>query len=99
MVSESGDILAIIETRTTKLVSLLNDLILNNYSFQFTPTETSAGSAFLYIVNDLSYKYHNDLNIYANNELESIFTETVNPKKSNVIVGVIYWHLSMHLIH
>ena len=67
MVSESGDIIAIIETRTTKLRLLQ-----------------------VYIANDLSYKYHNYLNIYKNNELESIFIESINPKKSNIIVGVIY---------
>ena len=66
---------------------------LNNYSFEFTPTETSAGGALLYIANHLSYKCRNDLNIYKN-ELESTFTEIVNRKKSNIIVGVIYRHLT-----
>ena len=34
------DIIAISETRITKQVSLSNNLNLNNYSFEFTPTET-----------------------------------------------------------
>ena len=38
-----------------------------------------------------------DLNIYKKNELESTFIETVNPKKSNILVGVIYRHPSMDL--
>ena len=58
------DIIAISETRITKQVSLLNNLNLNNYSFEFTPTETSAGGTLLYIANHLSYKCRNDLNIY-----------------------------------
>ena len=58
------DIIAISETRIRKQVSLLNNLNLNNYSFDFTPTETSAGGTLLYIANHLSYKFHNDLNIY-----------------------------------
>ena len=58
------DIIAISETRITKQVPLLNNLNLNNYSFEFTPTETSAGGTFLYITNHLSYKCCNDLNIY-----------------------------------
>ena len=58
------DIIAISETRITKQVSLLNNLNLNNYSFEFTPTETSAGGTLLYIANHLSYKCQNDLNIY-----------------------------------
>ena len=37
------DIITISETRITKQVSLLNNLNLNNYSFECTPTETSAG--------------------------------------------------------
>ena len=91
------DITAISETRITKQVSLLNNLNLNNYSFEFTPTETSAGDTLLFISNNLSYKCCNDLNIYKNNELESTFIEIVNPKKSNIIVGAIYRHLSIDL--
>ena len=70
---------------------------LNNYSFEFTPTDTSAGGTLLYIINHLSFKCSNDLNIYKKNEMESTFIETVNPIKSNIIVGVIYRHPSMDL--
>ena len=70
---------------------------LNNYSFESTPTETSAGGTLLYIANYLSYKCRNDLNIYKKNELESTFIETVNPRKSNIVMGIIYRHLSMDL--
>ena len=58
------DIIAISETRITRQVSLLSNLNLNDYSFEFTPTETSAGVTLLYIANHLSYKCRNDLNIY-----------------------------------
>ena len=85
------------ETRITKNISLLNNLKFNNYSFEFTPTETCPGGALLYIADHLSYKCRNDLNFYKRNELESIFIETVNPKKSHIFVGVIYRHLSMDL--
>ena len=91
------DIIAISEKRITKKITLLNNLNLNNYSFEFTPTETSTGGTLLYIANHLSYKCRNDLNIYKKNELESTFIEIVNPKKSNIIVGVIYRHPSMDL--
>ena len=57
------DIIAISETRVTKNIALLNNLNFNNYSFEFTPTETSAGGTLLYIANHLSYKCRNDLNI------------------------------------
>ena len=36
-----------------KQVSLSNNLSLNNYSFEFTPTKTSAGATLLYIANHL----------------------------------------------
>ena len=91
------DIIAISETRIIKNIFLLNNLDLNNYSFEFTPTETSAGGTLLYIANHLSYKCRNDLNIYKKNELESTFIEIVNPKKSNIVVRVIYRHPSMDL--
>ena len=68
-------IIETIETRITRQVSLLNNLNLNNYSFEFTLTETSAGGTLLYIANHLSYKCQNDLNIYKKNELESTFIE------------------------
>ena len=55
------DMIAISETRITKQVSLSNNLNVNNYSFEFTPTETSAGGTLLYIANHLSYKCCNDL--------------------------------------
>ena len=54
------DMIAISETRITKQVSLSNNFNLNNYSFEFTPTETSAGGPLLYIANHLSYKCQND---------------------------------------
>ena len=87
--------IVISETRITKQVSLLNNLNINNYSFEFTPTKTSAGDTLLYIANHLSYKFRNDLDIYKKNELESAFIEFINSRKSNIIVGVIYRHPSM----
>ena len=37
------DIIGVNETRITKPLSLLNNFNLNNYSYEFTPTETTAG--------------------------------------------------------
>ena len=58
------DIIAISEARITKQISLLNNLNLNNHSFEFTPAETSAGGTLLYIANYLLYKCRNDLRWY-----------------------------------
>ena len=62
---------------------------------EFTPTaESSAGGTLLYIANHLSYKSHNDLNIYKKSELESTFIEVINPQKSNIIIGSMCRHPS-----
>ena len=70
---------------------------LNNYFFEFTPTETSPVDAFPSITNHLSYKCLNDLNICKKNELKSNFTENVNRIRSNIIVGIIYRHPSVDI--
>ena len=71
---------------------------MNNFSFQFTPTESSAGGSLLYVANHLSYKPRLDLHIYKSNELESTFIEILNPKKSNVIIGCFYKDPSMDVL-
>ena len=43
------DIVAVSETRIMKKTSLTSNISLNNYSFEFTPTESTAGGTFLYI--------------------------------------------------
>ena len=58
------DMIAISETRITKQVSLLNNLNLNNYSLEFSLIVTSPGGTLLYTAHHLSYKCHNDQNIY-----------------------------------
>ena len=89
------DVIAISETRIMKSTSITQNIELNNYSFEHTPTESSAGGTVLYIANHLSYKTRCDLNIYKKFELESTFVEIINPKKSNIIVGTIYRHPKM----
>ena len=81
------DIVAVSKTRIMKKTSLTSNINLNNYSFEFTPTESTAGGTLLYIANHLSYKPRNDLNLYKANQLESTFIEILNSKKGNIIVG------------
>ena len=70
---------------------------MNNFSFEFTPTESSAGGTLLYVANHLSYKPRLDLNIYKSNELESTFIEILNPKKlillSVLSINILQWIL------
>ena len=52
----------------------------------------------LYVANHLSYKPHPDPNIYKGNQLESIFVEIINPKKSNIVSGRLYKHPDMDVL-
>ena len=80
------------QDRITKNLSLLNNLNLN-YSFEFTPRIVQVVTFFTMLI-----IYHiNIVMTYKKNELQSTFVETVNQKKSNIIVGVIYKHPSMDL--
>ena len=65
-----------------KDISITSNISLNNYSLEFTPTESSAGGTLLHIPNHLSHKPCHDLNIYKKFELESTFIEAINPQKN-----------------
>ena len=52
--NKTFDVIAIAESRITKNVSLTNNLTMNIFSFEFTPTESSASGTLLYISNHLS---------------------------------------------
>ena len=58
------DVIAISETRIVKGKTPVNSLNLMNYSYEFCPTESSAGGTLLYIRNHLSYKPQHDPCIY-----------------------------------
>ena len=89
------DVVAVSETRITRNMSKLYNISIKNYSVESTPTDSSVGRTLLCIANQLSYEPRNDLRIYKKIELESTFVEIINPKKSNIIVGTIYWPPSM----
>ena len=89
------DIVIVSETRIIKKASLTSNVNLQNYSFEFTPTEQSAGGALLYIVNHLSYKPRTDLNSNKANRLESTSIEIINSRKCNIIVGYLDKHHNM----
>ena len=73
------DIVAVGETRITKKNSLSSNKNLQNYSFEFTPTELNAKGTILYIANHLSYKPHTNLSLIkaSKKALESTFIETL----------------------
>ena len=82
------DIVAVSGTRIFKKTLLTSHIELQNYSFEFTPTKSSAGGTLLYTANRLSYKPHTDLCLNKANYLESTFIE--NSGKINIIVSVAF---------
>ena len=82
------------DTKNTNIVKNVN---ISNFSYEFTPTESTAGGTLLYIADHLVYQKRNDLNIYEKNYLESTFIEITNQSKTNFIVGCIYRHPTMDL--
>ena len=88
--NKAFDIVVVSKTSTTKKTSLTFTIYLRNYSFEFTPTESYIGGTLLYIAIHLSYKPHTDLRLSKPNKFESTFTEIINSRKCNIIVGCLY---------
>ena len=91
------DITDVSESRITKNKLPPIDISIPNYSYEFYPVEAYGGGALIYIRNHLSYRFRNDLKIYKSFQLESIFIEICNPKKTNIITGCIYKHPNMNI--
>ena len=66
------DIIEISEIRTTKNINKISNININNYAFEFTPIESSAGGTLIYVASHLAYKPRTDLQIYKKRDLESI---------------------------
>ena len=72
---------------------------MQNYSFEFTPTESSVGGTLLYIVNHLPYKPCTCLSLTKANQLESTFTEIINSRKGDMIVGRLHKHPNVDIFN
>ena len=79
-------IVAVSETRIIEKVSLTSNKNLQNYSFEFTPTESNTGETLLCIANHLPYKPRTGLNLYIANQLESTFIEVINSRKGTSLL-------------
>ena len=90
------DILSITESRLRTDKQAINNIDLEGYVIESTPTATSCGGALLYINKNINFKIRNDLKIYKYKELEPVFIE-INRKGKNAIVGCIYRHPCMEV--
>ena len=76
----------------------MKNINIPNFSYEFTPAESTVGGTLLYIADNLAYQKRSDLIIYAKNFLESTFIEiTIPSKTNNIIMGCIYRHPTMDL--
>ena len=60
---------------------------ISNFSYEFTPTESTPGGTLSQIADHLEYQRKNDLNFFEKNYLESAFVEITNPPNTNIIMG------------
>ena len=67
------------------------------FSYEFTPTESTAWGTLLCTADHLAYQKRNDLTFYEKSYLESTFIEITNPSETYIIVGCIYMHPTMDL--
>ena len=72
--------MAISAIRILKITKIVKNITILNFSYEFTPTESTAGGTLICIADHLAYQQRNDLTIYAKNYLESTFIEITNPR-------------------
>lgn len=69
-------------------MEVLWNIDLNNYTFEFTPTDSTKEGTLIYIEKDLRYKTRNDLYLYREKEIESKIIEA-NLRNKNKIISCI----------
>ena len=57
-------IIGITECWLKKNRDVLSNIDLNDYSFEFTATQSTNGGSLIYIGSDFRYKIHKDINLY-----------------------------------
>ena len=60
----SFDIMAILDTKILKDTSIVKTINIPNFSFEFSPTESTAGGTILDIADHIAYQNGNYLNFY-----------------------------------
>ena len=83
-------VIGISECRLKVNRTLLSNIDLKDYTYEWTHTEALKGGTFIYIDNKLQYKIWNDLKLYKEKQIESTFLKIIEPNLKNKIVGCIY---------
>ena len=95
--NQTSDVIAINESRIKGNMRITTNINLLIYSIECTLPECHTGGAFLSINNNIAYKPMKVFSTYKSHELEPTFIEIVNPKKSKIILCVVYRHPTMDL--
>ena len=85
-------IIGITESRNTTKKDPINNTNIPGYNTEHTPTKSYKGGALLYISKELNYKSRNDLKLYKDKNLESVFIEVLSKSDKNTVIGCIYTH-------
>ena len=72
--------------------SPLSNINIDNYIYEYAPTESSKRGTILYIGKSLKYKLIKDLNFNKPKEIQLTFIEIIEIKKKNIVTGCIYKH-------
>ena len=76
----------------------LSNISPQNYTYEFTSTESSKGGTLIYIDKNIKYKLREDLKLYESKEIESTFLEIIKNNQKDVIFGCTFWgsHSRVH---
>ena len=94
-INSNFKIIGITESRLTTKKEPVNSIGIPNYNIEQTPTGSDKGRALLYISKEINYKTRNDLKLYKEKLLESVFIEVFSESDKSTTVGCIYKHPSL----
>ena len=80
--------IGIMKSRVPTKKDPMNNINIPGYNTEHTPTKSDKGGALLYISKELHYKSRNDLKLYKDKNLESVFIEVLSKSDKNTIIGL-----------
>ena len=66
----------------------MNNIDIPGYNIEYTPAKSDKYGALIYISKELNYKSRNDLKLYRDKNLESVFIEVLSKCDKNTIIGL-----------
>ena len=70
----------------------LSNINIDDYTYEYTTTESSEAGTLLYIDKSVKYKSRKDLHLNKPKEIVSTFIKVIETKKKNIAIGCIYKH-------